>query len=137
MGGQYFGGRIGEKDDLRLSYLVFHLVTIPAAFAMSVTANLPLFFFATIHGFFLLGMQPIENTLVARLTPPKLLSSAYGTKFILTFGVGALSVKMIAIVKETWGMNAIFMAIGMVSCLLCLVICLLIRKTEPTSQHFS
>jgi len=33
-------------------FSAFHLITIPAAFAMSVTANLPLFFFATIHGFF-------------------------------------------------------------------------------------
>ncbi len=30
--GQYAGGKVGEKFDLRYSYLAFHLLTIPAAF---------------------------------------------------------------------------------------------------------
>ena len=50
--------------------------------------------------FFLLGMQPLENTLVAGLTPVRMRSSAYGMKFILTFGVGAVSVKLIKIVEN-------------------------------------
>lgn len=136
MGGQYLGGRVGEKYDLRWSYLVFHLITIPAAFAMSASADWALFLWATIHGFFLLGMQPIENTLLARLTPPQLLSSAYGTKFVFTFGVGALSVKMLALVRQSWGIDAIFIAIALVSTLLCFVICLLIRNTSGTRQRF-
>ncbi len=131
MGGQYFGGRIGEKYDLRFSYLIFHAITIPAAIGMAMSSNIPLFLYAIIHSFFLLGMQPIENTLVARLTPPRLLSSAYGMKFILTFGFGALSVKLIQVVKNTWGMNSIFLCIGLVSTLLCCVVLVLIKKTGP------
>ncbi len=131
MGGQYFGGRIGEKYDLRISYLVFHAITIPAAIGMSLSTDMSLFWLAMIHSFFLLGMQPIENTLVARLTPPRLLSSAYGMKFILTFGVGALSVKFIEFVKTEWGIESIFMFIGLVSTFLCCVVVFLIKKTQP------
>lgn len=131
MGGQYAGGWIGERYDLRWSYFAFHVITIPAALAMAATSNVTLVLCATVHSFFLLGMQPIENTLVARLTPPRLHSSAYGMKFILTFGFGALSVKIIERVNMTWGMSSVFIVLGMVSCLLCLVIIVLIMRTIP------
>ena len=130
MAGQFTGGRAGEKYDLRFSYLFFHAVTIPAAIGMALTTDMTLVFFAAIHGFFLLGMQPIENTLVARLTPPALISSAYGMKFILTFGVGALSVKIIKIVEANLGMESVFLVLSFVSFLLCLTILFLIVKSS-------
>ncbi|MBW1753058.1 MAG: MFS transporter [Deltaproteobacteria bacterium] len=65
--GQYTGGRVAERFDLRFCYLVFHALTIPAAALMAVAVDLPLVALAMIYFFFLLGMQPIENTLVAKL----------------------------------------------------------------------
>jgi len=130
MCGQFVGGRVGERYDLRYSYLLFHAITIPAAVGMALTTDLPLIFFGMLHGFFLLGMQPIENTLVANLTPPNLISSAYGMKFILTFGVGALGVKIIQYVKMQWGIESVFLVLASVSFLLCLVILLLIKKSR-------
>ncbi len=131
MAGQYFGGRVGESMDLGKGYLLFHLLTIPAVLAMAMTTNIPLIGFAMIHSFFLLGMQPLENTLVARLSPPQLHSSAYGLKFILTFGVGAISVQMVSTIKETFGFSAVYIGLSMVSTLLVCVILLLnhYRKT--------
>jgi MFS family permease len=129
MAGQFFGGMVGEKYDLRASYFIFHAITIPAGVGMALTANIPLIFFAILHGFFLLGMQPIENTLVARLTPPRLISSAYGMKFILTFGVGALSVKIIKLIKLHWGIEYVFFSLAGVSLLICLVTVLLWKNT--------
>ncbi len=125
MGGQYFGGRVGQKVDLGYGYLLFHLITIPMAIGMSLASNIPLIVFAMIHSFFLLGMQPLENTLVARLSPPGLHSSAYGLKFILTFGVGALSVGMVTGIKETFGFATVYLTLAGVSCLLVSVIVVL------------
>lgn len=136
MVGQYLGGRVGEKYDLRFGYFLFHAITIPASLAMAFTFDLPLVLFAIIHSFFLLGMQPIENTLVARLAPPKLLSSAYGLKFILTFGVGALSVKMIEYVEESYGLPAIFITLAFVSTLLVAVIFILFLNTRRVDSKF-
>lgn len=118
MAGQYYGGIVGQKVDLGKGYLIFHLITIPAAILMAMTSNIPLITFAMIHSFFLLGMQPIENTLVARLSPPDWHSTAYGLKFILTFGVGALSVGMVGGIKEAFGFNAVYLALAGVSALL-------------------
>ena len=125
MAGQYYGGRVGQSVDLGKGYLIFHLITIPAVLAMAVTSNTPLIVFAMIHSFFLLGMQPLENTLVARLSPPKLHSSAYGLKFVLTFGVGALSVTMVSNIKENFGLSAVYVALALVSVTLVSVIMVL------------
>ncbi len=127
MAGQYTGGWVGERFRLTSGYLLFHVLTIPMALAMAASANGMLVFFAMIHGFFLLGMQPLENTLVARLTPANFLSSAYGMKFILTFGVGALSVKMVGLVQTSWGFPAVYQGLAGVSTLLMLTIIILIK----------
>jgi MFS family permease len=128
--GQYSGGRTAERFNLRICYLVFHAITIPAAFLMALAVDLPLVILALIYFFFLLGMQPIENTLVAKFTPKKLHHSAFGSKFVLTFGVGALAVKMIKIIETNFGIETIFYSLGIVSVVLVGVIVILIQKTR-------
>ncbi len=128
MMGQYMGGRTAERFSLPHSYLVFHLVTIPAAFLMSWVANIPLVLVALVYFFFLLGMQPIENTLVSRLTPAKWHHSAFGMKFVLTFGMGALAVKGVEAVEKGAGIQWVYPALGGVSILLVLCIGVLILR---------
>jgi MFS family permease len=127
--GQYTGGRIAERYAPKYSYLLFHILTVPAAFLMAPAGNIPLVVLAVIYFFFLLGMQPIENTLVANFTPRRFHHSAYGIKFVLTFGVGALAVKMAAFVETAAGIGAIFPVLGFTSLILVAVIVLLIFKT--------
>jgi MFS family permease len=127
--GQYTGGRIAEGRDPRVAYLAFHAVCVAAAFLMGVTSDLPLVGFSLCYFFFLLGGQPIENTLVARFAPRRLHHSAYGTKFILTFGVGALAVPLVGNIQASWGMEACFPALGTMSLGLVAVAYLLVRKT--------
>jgi MFS family permease len=133
--GQYTGGRIAERYDLRFCYLVFHAITIPAALLMAIAADIPLVILALIYFFFLIGMQPIENTLVAKFTPTKFRHSAYGLKFILTFGVGALSIKMIKAIETAVNIEAVFYALGLTSVVLVGVIVLLIYRTRKDEQY--
>lgn len=127
--GQYTGGRLAEDRDPRSAYLAFEAVCVPAAFLMSLTSDLPLVGLSLIYFFFLLGGQPIENTLVARFAPQRLHHSAYGTKFILTFGVGALAVPLVGRIQASWGIEACFSALGTISLALVAVAYLLVRKT--------
>ncbi len=129
--GQYSGGRVAERYDLRYCYLCFHLVPACAAFCISAAYGFPLVGCAAVYFFFLLGMQPIENTLVARLASDAFRHSAYGAKFVLTFGVGSLSVKMISVIEHRYGMAPVFVMLGAVSCLLVMGILLLISRTRP------
>jgi sugar phosphate permease len=128
--GQLFGGWLAEKFDLRFCYILMHLIIIPVVFLMARTANLPLIVLSMAYFFFLLGTQPIENTLVAKLTPKKFLSTAYGLKFIFTFGVGALAVKAIKAVETSFGIENVFTFLGVVSIVLVSVIGLLILVTS-------
>ena len=127
--GQYTGGRIAERFTPKYGFLAFHVITIPAAFLMALAGNMALVGLAVVYFFFLLGMQPIENTLVANYTPRRFHHSAYGIKFVLTFGVGALAVKLAAFIETTSGITAIFPALGVTSIILVAVIVLLILKT--------
>ncbi|MGD8833353.1 MAG: MFS transporter [Desulfobacteraceae bacterium] len=126
MFGQYMGGRVAELFSLQHSYLVFHLITIPAAFMMAGAADLPLVILALIYFFFLLGMQPIENTLLSRLTPSKWRHSAFGMKFVLTFGVGALAVKGVEAIEKLYGITWAYPSLGGVSIVLVVTIGMLI-----------
>jgi MFS family permease len=135
--GQYTGGRTAERFDLRFCYLIFHAITIPAALLMATAANLPLVILALIYFFFLLGMQPIENTLVAKFTPRKFHHSAYGSKFVLTFGVGALSVKMIKAIETAFNIEAVFYGLGLTSVVLVGVIVILIFRTRRDERYSS
>jgi len=130
--GQFIGGRLAEKIDLRIGYLVFHSITVPAVLFMSMTMNLPLIMLALVYNFFLLGMQPIENTLVSRYTPPKFRHSAYGLKFVLTFGVGAFAVKAVEYISVQYSVESVFVVLSVVSLMLVGTIILLIIKTGKT-----
>lgn len=132
MAGQYVGGLTGERFDLRWSYFLFHAVTIPAAFFISILWDVPLVMLAIVHSFFLLGMQPIENTLIARLTPPTLHHSAYGLKFVATFGVGSFAVKLVEMLNTNGELGNVYPVLGMISTLLVMVILLLIKIMPPT-----
>ena len=128
--GQYLGGRVAERFEPRRGYLVFHLLALPLALLMAYTTDVSLLLVTICYMFFLLGMQPIENTLVAYLTPDRLRHSAYGTKFILTFGVGAVAVYLVGWIKTDWSLSAVFVVMSFVSLLIVLDILLLISRTK-------
>ncbi len=137
MVGQYVGGHVGERFEHRYSYLFFHAICIPAVLLMSAAQNLSLVALSFVYFFFLLGMQPIENTLVATYVPRRLHHSAFGMKFILTFGVGAFAVKMIQRIEAAWNIEAAFVALGLVSVILVGTILVLIAWTNRVSVESS
>lgn len=132
MFGQYLGGRVAEHRSLPHCYLVFHAVTVPAAFFMAWATNLSLVLLALIYFFFLLGMQPIENTLLSRLIPVRWHHSAFGLKFVFTFGVGALAVHGVRAIEKGFGIEWVFPALSAVSMLLVISILFLIARIRNT-----
>ena len=133
--GQYIGGRTAERYSLPHSYLLFHLIPIPAAFLMARAVDMPLVLLALVYFFFLLGMQPIENTLVSNLTPARLRHSAYGIKFLFTSGIGALAVKGVEAIERSAGILWIFPSLGCVSIALAASVCLLIIRMDKDARR--
>ena len=126
--------KLADKYGPKYCYLFFHLITIPCAYVLTMTTNLSLIVVAGIYFFFLLGMQPSENTLVAMLTPEKLRHSAFGLKFILTFGVGAVSVKITSAIENAYTINAVFPLLGTISIFLVITIIILIYRLYRSSK---
>jgi MFS family permease len=128
--GQYCGGIAGARYETRYAYLVFHATCIPAAFLMAFTTNFALVASSSLYFFCLLGMQPLENTLVARFTPSKFRHSAYGLKFILAFGVGSIGVKIAGWINANWGNETVFVVLGFTSIAIVCVAIVLIWWTD-------
>ena len=61
---------------------------------------------------FSMGMQPIENSLLAYLTPPRWRSVSYGVKFTLTFGAGSFAVKLAGLVSSRHGIGSVMWLIA-------------------------
>jgi len=132
--GQYIGGHAGERYDPRFTYLAFHAACIPLAFLMAATQGFSLAGLSMAYFFCLLGNQPCENTLVARLSPKRWHHFAFGLKFVLTFGVGALAVRAAGWIESLWGVEAIFTALGVTSIGISATILLLIAITNRPAK---
>ena len=104
--GQIVGGRLADQIPLAWGYLLFHGLSLPFLIGLAYLYGAPLPLCAALYGFFALGMQPFENSLVARLVPVKWRSVGYGVKFVLTFGVGALSVEYVGFLTHQTGTTA-------------------------------
>jgi MFS family permease len=134
--GQLAGGKMADKYDLRRFYLIFHGLTLPFLIFMGIFSEQLLVISAVIYIFFALGMQPIENSLVAKFTPHKWRSTGYGIKFILTFGVGSTAVYFIGWIKEAWGLNAVyFFSGGIVVLILLFIIFLILSSRERICKN--
>lgn len=128
--GQYIGGWTAQRLDARKGYLIFHSLSIPMVLLMAYATDIPLILVSMLYLLFLLGMQPIENTLIAQLSPEKLRHSAYGVKFILSFGIGALAVYWVGWIEKLWSLSAVFVAMSLATCLLVICILLLFLVTR-------
>jgi len=120
--GQILGGKMADKYDLRWLYLGFHGLSLPFIILMGLVSQELLVISAGLYIFFALGMQPIENSLVAKYTPSKWRSTGFGIKFILVFGIGSFAVYGVGWIKELWNLNAVYFFAGglvalLVSCI--------------------
>jgi MFS transporter, FSR family, fosmidomycin resistance protein len=80
--------------------------------------------------FFALGMQPIENSLVASLTPERWRSTSYGVKFVLNFGVGSLAVYGVTALHRDGSFLPVYASVAALVVLVCLAAIILFRRTQ-------
>jgi MFS family permease len=117
--GQFWGGRIADRHELKRLYIFFNASMLPLALLMAFLSDQLLIAVAGIYVFFALGIQPIENSLIAKLTPPQWRSTGYGLSAILIFGVGALAVYLVGWVSARWSLGYVYLSS---SCLLILIV---------------
>ena len=109
MFGQFAGGKIADKCELRSAYLFFWVMALPFLLLARFSSGLWILPFAGLFIFFAMGMQPIENSIYAILTPARWRSVGYGIKFTLTFGIGSLSVFIVKQAEPSIGLDGIIL----------------------------
>ena len=107
--GQLIGGKIANKYRLDLFYFSFLLLAVPFLVGMYFFENVMLFLSSVFFILLTVGMQPIENSLVASFTPDKWRSTSYGLKFIVTFGIGSFVIYPIGYIQEKYSINSVFL----------------------------
>ncbi len=107
--GQLWGGRIADRHELKRLYIVFNAAILPLALLMAFLTEQVLVAAAAAYVFFALGIQPIENSLIATFTPPRWRSTGYGLAAILIFGVGALAVYLVGWVSTRWSLGTVYL----------------------------
>ncbi len=130
--GQVVGGHIADRHDLRKTYLIFHAASLPFVLAMGFCSEWALVLVAGAYVFFALGMQPIENSLVASFTPERWRSTGYGIKFVLNFGVGSLAVYGVSALHQDDGFLPVYASVAALVFLVCLAVIVLFRRTHGT-----
>jgi MFS family permease len=118
--GQMWGGRLADRMELRRAYLAFQAASLPFILGMALTDEAWLVLCAAGYELFSLGMQPIENSLIAAMTPDRWRSTSYAVKFLLNFGVGASAVHLIGPVKAVYSLEGVYVFLSGVVFLLVL-----------------
>jgi MFS family permease len=128
--GQILGGQLADRYDLRKLYLLFHAASLPFLLLMGTASDWWLLAAAGCYIFFSLGMQPIENSLVAHLTPERWRSTSYGIKFVLSFGGGSLAVYTVASLQAQGGLQPVYQAMSVAVGLICLSTLVLLWRSR-------
>ena len=135
--GQLFGGKMADRHELRRLYFFFNAISLPFVILMAYTQEQVLFVIAAIYVFFALGIQPIENSLIAHFTPQRWRSTGYGFASVLIFGVGSLAIYLVGWVKDTWHLGIIYMVSGIMIFMIIVGIMFLMRMNkERTFKNF-
>ena len=117
MVGQYAGGLVADRMDRFRLYTILIVISIPLLVLVGMTRQWMLLGVAIVFSLFYFPLQPVENSILGTYVPPRLVSSIFGMKFILTFGVGSAGAVFSGYVAESMGTAAVYMILAPVTLL--------------------
>ncbi len=110
---QIVGGYMADKYPLKIVYVVAYALMAPVLILAAGAAELPLLLAAMAVIFLNVGALPAENSLLARYTPGRWRSTAFGVKFTVSLGVSSLGLPLVAFIYELGnGFYALFITLG-------------------------
>jgi MFS family permease len=128
--GQAIGGAVADRHSLKWAYFIFFCCAFPFILAAGFLESALLIPAAGMFVLFTVGMQPIENSLVAFLTPARWRAVSYGIKFTLTFGAGAFAVKIVGAVQQSHGLVSVIFIVSAFLLLTILFLALFLRLSR-------
>jgi MFS family permease len=113
---QVVAGHLADRYPLRNVYILMYVAQVPLLWLAASFSGWPLLGVAVLMVTFNLGGIPAENSMLARYTPAKWRGTAFGLKFILSFGVSGLGVPMVSLIRvQTGGFEWLFWILAALS----------------------
>lgn len=106
---QYIGGYLADRYSNKSIYLLTFLLQVPVCVVLAAATGIPAIAFTASLAVMQTLNGPSESILLARYTPAKWRATAFGAKFVLSIGVSAAGVPLIAwIYGATGGFEWLF-----------------------------
>lgn len=100
---QVLSGHLADRYPLKAVYVGAYLAQIPLLFLAAGLSGLPLVLVAVMMVSFNMAGIPAENVLLARYAPPRWRGTAFGMKYVLSFGVSGLGVPLVSLIHGATG----------------------------------
>ncbi len=100
---QMAGGWLVDRYPLKWVYLWTYILQVPLIFAAASVVGIPFVMVVMVSVVLNVGSLPAENCLMARYTPARWRSSAFGAKFVLSLGVAPVAVQLVAWIQGATG----------------------------------
>lgn len=110
---QVVAGHLADRFPVKTIYILVYLAQAPLLALLSWGTGLPLVAAAMLAVALNMAGIPAENMLLARYTPAKWRGTAFGMKFVLSFGVSGLGVPLVSLIRSlTGGFELLFLLLG-------------------------
>lgn len=131
--GQYAVGHLLERRNAFRLYVEIFFVGAPLIYLTGRLSGWPLIGTAAVMTVLMFAPQTVENTILARIAPPRWQGIVYGLKFVLTFGIGGIGPYLGGWVEGAHGTGATFsLAACFSACAgLLAMATLLVRRRNP------
>lgn len=129
--GQYAGGVLSEKKNLKRNIAVMGIMSFPFILSMAFAKDVILLAMALSFFFFNFALQPMVNTLTARFTTLKMRATAYGIFFFAAFGIGSMAASFSGYIAQNFGLPWVFVGLSGSTLVLILLSLMLIKVRNP------
>jgi len=129
--GQYMGGVLAEKKNLKRNIALMGVLSFPFILAMAFATDVLLLIMALSFFFFNFSLQPMVNTLTARYTTLKMRATAFGIFFFAAFGLGSMAASFSGFIAQNFGLPWVFVGLGASNLILIVLSFMLIKVRNP------
>lgn len=129
------GGWMADRYSARSIYIVFWLLQVPLLFVIVSLTDFTLLTAILLVLSFMLAFAAAENMLVAQYTPFRWRAVAYGSKFVLSLGVGGLTVHLAGWLFDRDGDFAVLFAMFGGAAILAASAAILLPQSRPEPAH--
>ena len=100
---QILSGHLADRFPLKSVYVGCYLAQVPLLLLAASLSGLPLLLVTVMMVSLNMGGIPAENVLLARYSPAKWRGTAFGMKYVLSFGVSGLGVPLVSLILGSTG----------------------------------